>query len=287
MTYVAYGYRQGFVALYAVALGADNKPRRLLLARTPAGEPVACVDVLLQNGVPKVIGGTASGSLVVSQPSSDVDTSVQEMVAMPLSQYGVCSIAAAPGTGAALVGTAGGEVITFDVACGARLRYYVGPCSCGVTAVEFASSGVVVAGFAHRVPGNGHRSAAVAWDKCAGARLAAFGRGEAVRSSAAFPAAAVAAIRADGSDGRRIGLLVGGQARVYELADWRCEVEAEFGDGARAIDMDGGRLAVACGEEEGGVVHTLDFEKATKCSPEEVECFKPKVREWGVQSHSV
>lgn len=290
ITYIAFGYRQGFVALYTVSPepGEDDSPRRVLLERTPAAEPISCVDILLHDGTATVISGTLAGSLAISHPSSEERTDTgSRMVLVPLSQYGICSIAVAQGMRAALVGTAGGEVITFDVTSGARLRYYVGPCSCAVTAVEFASSGVVVAGFAHRVPGNGHRSAAVAWDKCAGARLAAFGRGEAVRSSAAVPAAAVGGIRTDGSDGRRVGLLVGDQARVYELGDWRCEIEAEFGDGASAIDMDCGRLGVACGGREGGGVHVLDFEKASLCSPEEVEWFKPRVREWGAHSHSV
>lgn len=265
--YAAYGYANGCVALYEMD-DVGSQPLRIGVVSTLTGDAVKCVDVLSENGKVGVVGGTADGVLCIACERSQTR--------LKLSRHGICSVRASDGI--VLAGTTGGEVIAYDLRRQARCGYYVGPCSCGVSGVEFASRQVVVAGFSHVVAGNGHRSAAVAWEQGSGERLAAFGRGEGVRSSGALPMVGVGGVRGDGV-GKRVGLIVGGVVRVYEVGTWKCEVEAGFEGESMGIDLDGGRIGIGVGRR----VHVLDFAKAVSGMPEDAKCFRPVLREWEQQ----
>lgn len=265
--YAAYGYANGCVALYGMD-DVSHQPARIGVLSTLMRDSVRCVDVLLQNGEIGVVGGTADGVLCLARK--------QSKTRLELSSYAICSVRVLDGI--ALAETAGGEIIVYDLRRGARSGYYVGPCNCGLSGVEFALGRIIVAGFSHAVARNGHRSAAVAWDKGSGERLAAFGRGEGVRSSGALPMVGVKDVRADGV-GKRVGLVVGGVMKVYEVGGWRCEVEAGFGEESVGIDLDGGRIGIGVGRR----VHALHFERAVCGMPRDAECFRPVLREWGQQ----
>lgn len=283
VAYVAFGYRRGFVCLYAVSVDDETQatPTKILTGRTLNEEPVTCVDVQMNNATVGVICGTARGGLGVSCVSraGDADT-VRLILCAVISECGLRSIALGSGVGdVAVVGTDGGEVMTYDVERGRRIRCYVGPCWCAVSAVEqVGRGGMVVAGYAHRVAGNGHGSAGVAWDGGSGTRVAAFGRTEEVRWSGAVPTAAVGGLRARAG---RVAVAAGGVARVYEVGMWDCVVEAGFAEAG--VDLDEGRLAVA-----GRLgVHVLDFERGGRTESDEVEWFKPSVREWAGRRHAM
>lgn len=277
--YVAFGYRKGFVVLYAVSMNQEKVkvPQRILMRRTQHGEAVTCVDVVVSEGNVGVICGTARGNVGVSHISlaDDFAAVCGTMTCVAASEHVVSSIAMGGRAGdMAVVGTGGGEVMTYDVERGRRIRCYVGPCWCAVSGVEHVGRcGMVVGGYAHRVAGNGHGSAGVAWDAGSGTRVAAFGRTEEVRWSGALPPAAVAGMRAGGG---RVAISAGGVARVYQVGSrWDCVVETGLAEAA--VDLDDGRLAVA-----GGLgVHVLDFARGGRTESERVEWFKPSVREWG------
>lgn len=289
MAYVAFGYGDASVAVFAVSLahfeargdaaaGMELELRCILRAVVPEYDAtIKCIDVLLSHAGPTVIAGTSSGTLAVAKARADdaeydyggLDPATMTQVS--ISQDPILSLASSTESASlVLAGTSGGEVITLDVSTGIRLKHYVGPCSCCVTAVDFVSkTDLIAAGFSHRVPGNGHRAGGVAWDKRAGARLAAFGR----CSAPALTAGAVGAIC---GAGRRVCLVASGRARVFEIGGFRCEVEA--GQGVAAVDMDGARLALA----EGEWVRVLDFARAAQRGRGEASSFLPAgvVREW-------
>lgn len=262
---MAYGYANGALVLHWVS-HLSEPPAKATVISASVANTVSAVDVLLENGRAAVVGGTANGSLCVAREMS--------LVQVKLSQHAISSVCVLDGT--VLLGTVGGNVILYDVGRMATIMHFVGPCNCRVSGVDFASEKMVVAGFSHSVVGNGHRSAAVAWNAASGERLAAFGRGEGVRSSGALPMVAVGDVRAD-AEGKRVGLVVGGVVRVYKVGAWRCEVEAEFGEEALGIDMDEGRIAIGVGRR----VHVLDFDKAVSGMPEDAKCFQPVPRQWG------
>lgn len=284
VAYVAFGYRKGFVCLYAVSVDDETQatPTKILTARTRNAEPVTCVDMLMSKDGVGVICGTARGGLGVScvtRAGGDADA-VTPIACAAMSEYGLRSIALGGGVGdVAVVGTDGGEVMTYDVERGRRIRCYVGPCWCAVSGVEqVGRCGMVVGGYAHRVAGNGHGSAVVAWDGRSGTRVAAFGRTEEVRWSGAVPTAAVGGLRATAG---RVAVAAGGVARVYEVGRWDCVVEAGFAEAG--VDLDEGRLAVA-----GRLgVHVLDFERGGRTESDGVEWFKPSVREWAGRRHAM
>lgn len=166
------------------------------------------------------------------------------------------------------VGSAGGEVVRLRLGT-AQKQFYVGPCSCPVTAVKVTAH-VVVAAFAHCVPGNGHNSGAVAWDRDSGHRLAAFGGGV-VRSSWAFPAAAVRDVVVST---HRVGLVCGnGVVRIYEMGSWRCLMEIGLGQIVR-MDMDDTKMGIIVLRDGAHILHMFDFEKALTRWPTQMERIK-------------
>lgn len=188
----------------------------------------------------------------------------------PLGQRVTAAAFGANGT--AVFGSDGGNVMCVDINTGRRQANLIGPCSCTVSALAVAANGVVVAGIAHRVAGNGHGSLAVAWDGRTGVRLAAFERGSAGSSAIlAVPVKAVCIAKS----GRRVALLTVDEVSVYDMASWSCVVRAALVGKAEAMDIDDERLAVFCRTGfVGGWLHVLDFAKAVDRMPHEVDCFE-------------
>ncbi|PXF40955.1 hypothetical protein BWQ96_09350 [Gracilariopsis chorda] len=220
---------------------------------------------------PLLIAGTSQGQVLITRVSTTTTTTTTNTPSssscskLSISPCAITALSAQDQT--VLVGTAGGELYTVDLPTLQQKQLFIGPCPCPVTSVS-ANESTLVAGIKHSVPGNGHTCAAVAWCTSSTARLAAFGRGALNRSSSALPPAATQAVV---TGAERVALLVGGRARVYEMADWRCTVDVGVSDGM-ALDMDDSRLAVAT---DSGHIQVLDFERAVKRWPQQVTQFSP------------
>lgn len=176
----------------------------------------------------------------------------------------------------ALIGTSGGQVVHVDVGAGSRIGDFIGPCSCPVSAISASENGVVFAGIAHRVAGNGHSSLAVAWDARTSGRLASYGIGAfSGRSSAVLPPA-VTSVRIGGS-GRRLGLLAAGNVWVFDVSSWNTLLHSPFDGEAVAMDLNDERVAVFCqSSEKSGRLHVFDFGKAVDRMPDELQPFGPR-----------
>lgn len=175
-----------------------------------------------------------------------------------------------------LVGTSGGQVVHVDANAGSRIGNFIGPCSCPISAISASENGVVFAGIAHRVAGNGHSSLAVAWDARTNGRLASYGIGAfSGRSSAVLPPP-VTSVRI-GGNGRRIGLLAAGDVWVFDVSSWNTLLHSPFDGDAIAMDLNDERVAVFCqSSEKSGNLHVFDFGKAVDRMPNELQPFGPR-----------
>lgn len=148
-------------------------------------------------------------------------------------------------------------MVHFDLSQEMPIQQFIGPCQCGVTALERNSTHVITAGYSHRTRGNGHCAMAIGWDMRLGTRLAAFGRANRVGQDGV-----VRMIRGDGGVGKRVAVVGGGMVRVFDIGmGWKCQVQVEGGDGG--VDMNQRVLGVA---REGGV-DMWDFARAVQGWP--------------------
>lgn len=173
------------------------------------------------------------------------------------------------------IGTEGGEVIAINISDGWVSKRYIGTCDCPVSGLAVVAKDVVVAGYKHRVAGNGHSNVAVAWERVRGIRMKVFrcagGRG------GSFVMDGVGRVAAD-DHRKRIAVVMRRGLRVYGVEEGRWELSMEDVKGdVGEVRIDCKRLVVAVKRASGGgAIEIVDFEAAVKKSlPQDAKCFLP------------